>query len=184
MTAAALLQKLRDANDGITLTRKERLVLLSMLPQPRKYYPIPTIRDKNIATLFWLYKANGLRTKAAWVNINRFYGVSRETILGARRRHLMDLSGLSPEMRAVLIICYETGAGRLDWMKEAYRLNREGGAAGIYDVLVNEYAAIMEAVNLLNLLDHIKSLPRPPAGADFSSGFIDVFGVMTTPDGS
>jgi RNA-directed DNA polymerase len=44
----------------------------------------------------------------------------------------------------------------LDWMKEAYRLTRKDGAAGIDGVTAADYEAALEA-NLLDLLDRIKS---------------------------
>ena len=111
--AAALLQKLRDANDGITLTREELLVLRRMLPQPcERDDSFPATRDRLIAALFWLYKANGMRTKAAVNKVHQFYGLSRSTILQARRkRPLRDLKDVfSAEERAELITFYETRA--------------------------------------------------------------------------
>jgi len=42
----------------------------------------------------------------------------------------------------------------LEWLKEAYRLTRKDGAAGIDGVTAAEYAENLEA-NLLDLLDRI-----------------------------
>jgi RNA-directed DNA polymerase len=44
----------------------------------------------------------------------------------------------------------------LEWMKEAWRLTRKDGAAGIDGVVASDYAAQLE-VNLLDLLERIKS---------------------------
>jgi RNA-directed DNA polymerase len=44
----------------------------------------------------------------------------------------------------------------LDWMKEAYRLTRKDGAAGIDGVTAADYEARLEA-NLVDLLERIKS---------------------------
>jgi RNA-directed DNA polymerase len=44
----------------------------------------------------------------------------------------------------------------LEWMLEAYRLTRKGGAPGIDGVIAAEYEANLEA-NLLDLLGRIRS---------------------------
>jgi hypothetical protein len=110
--AATLLQKLRCASfsrdDSVSLTHEELLVLLAMLPAPRKHDPKPARRDKEIATLFALYKAKRIRTKASIGKLKELYGVSKETIFKARRKHPMDLSGMSGEQRAQLIANYES----------------------------------------------------------------------------
>jgi hypothetical protein len=107
-----LLQKLRCArfsrDDSISLTHEELLVLLDMLPAPRKHDPKPARRDKVIATLFALYKAKRIRTKAVIDKLKGLFGVSKQTIFEARRKHPMDLSRMSVEKRAQLIANYES----------------------------------------------------------------------------
>jgi hypothetical protein len=116
---AALLQKLRCArfrDEDVTLSRAELLLLLPMLPQPREHDRTLAIRDRAIATLFTLYKANGMNTKAAANAVQDHYKVKRSTILEAWRQHPMVhfLKDCSAEKRAELIARFEVQSWMVD----------------------------------------------------------------------
>ena len=121
--AAALLQKLRcaryrgfrDGNDTVTLTHEELLILLGMLPRPRKHNLKLARRDKNMAALVALYEADGLATEPAVAKVKEHYGMSRAKIFEAMKDYPMGfLKRLPAEMRAEWISRYESQQWKLD----------------------------------------------------------------------
>ena len=121
---AALIGKLwrgLDHPDEPPLTRDDYKILIEVLRGERKLqarsgpkpdFDLP-LRDKAIASLVALFKADGRQTEAAVAEVSRRCGVSRSKVFAAWRQHPQpSMELLHPNLLQALIAQFEEVSSR------------------------------------------------------------------------